>query len=152
MSDVEKALHHARATGDFERILGLIPYAQFMGFQIEADLESRDLVVVMPFADHLIGNANVDALHGGTLGSLMESAGIFTLLWAGETVRVPKTINITVEYLRKGERGKDTYARARLVRHGRRVSNVRVTCWQLGEDGEPRDVAAANAHFLLSES
>ena len=154
MSKLAAGLHQARETGDFDALLAQIPYARFMGFQISAG--EAGLIVKMPFADHLIGNGNVDALHGGTLGSLMESAGIFTLLWAGETVRVPKTINITVEYLRKAERGMDTYARAEIIRHGRRVANVRTFCWQRAEGSRPpargqeRLVAAANAHFLLA--
>ena len=145
MAALSSALHNARDTGDFAPLLAMIPYASFMGFEV--GIEDGDLLVTMPYAEHLIGNGSVDALHGGTLGSLMESAGIFKLLWSAETVRVPKTINITVEFLQKAERGKDTYARAEFIRHGRRVANVRITCWQ---DDPSKLVAAANAHFLLT--
>lgn len=146
MSDsLAGVLAEARATRDFSRLVELIPYARFMGFEVT--IEQADVLVTMPFGDHLMGNTNVDAIHGGTLGALMETAGIFKLLWAGDTVRVPKTINITVEYLRKAERGKATYASAEFIRQGRRVANVRTECWQ---DDRSRLVAAANAHFLLT--
>jgi acyl-coenzyme A thioesterase PaaI-like protein len=84
-------------------------------------------------------------LHGGTLGALMESTAIFKLLWHGETTAVPKTINITVEYLR-GARPEDVFARAVFTRHGRRVANVRVFAYQ---DDPERPAAVATAHFLL---
>jgi len=87
----------------------------------------------------------VPALHGGTLGALMESTAIFKLLWHGETTTVPKTINITVEYLR-GARPQDVLARAEFTRRGRRVANVRVSAWQ---DDPDEPVAVATAHFLL---
>lgn len=145
MTDLSTALHHARATNDFTSLLAMIPYARFMGFEVS--IVDGDLRVTMPYAEHLIGNGSVDALHGGTLGAMMESTAIFKLLWSAETVRVPKTINITVEYLQKAERGKHTYARAEFIRHGRRVANVRTFCWQ---DDPSSLVAAANAHFLLT--
>ena len=99
----------------------------------------------MKYSDHLVGNANVPALHGGTLGALMESTAIFMLLWEGETESIPKTINITVEYLR-GARPQDVFAKALFTRHGRRVANVRVYAYQ---DNPDKPVAVATAHFLL---
>ena len=125
---IADVLREARATRDFDPLIATIPYARFMGFRV--DIEHADVLVTMPFGDHLMGNTTVDAIHGGTLGALMETAGIFKLLWAADTVQVPKTINITVEYLRKAERGKDTFARAEFIRQGRRVANVRTECWQ----------------------
>ena len=132
-----------RETGDFGPLQESIPYARFMG--ITAELVEDDVVGRMEYSDHLVGNATVPALHGGTLGALMESTAIFKLLWHGETTAVPKTINITVEYLRTA-RPEAVFARAEFTRRGRRVANVRVFAYQ--EDRE-RPVAVATAHFLL---
>jgi uncharacterized protein (TIGR00369 family) len=137
------AVTAVRETGDFTAMQQAIPYTRFMG--ITAELVDGDVVGRMQYSDHLIGNAAVPALHGGTLGALMESTAIFKLLWHGETTAVPKTINITVEYLRSA-RAEDVFARAVFTRHGRRVANVRVFAFQ--EDPE-RPVAVATAHFLL---
>lgn len=137
------AVASLRETGDFAAVQETIPYARFMG--ITAELVDGEVIGRMRYADHLVGNASVPALHGGTLGALMESTAIFKLLWHGETTTVPKTINITVEYLR-GARPEDVFARAEFTRHGRRVANVRVFAYQ--EDLE-RPVAVATAHFLL---
>jgi uncharacterized protein (TIGR00369 family) len=132
-----------RETGDFTAIQEAIPYARFMG--ITAELVDDEVIGRMRYSDHLVGNASVPALHGGTLGALMESTAIFKLLWHGETTAVPKTINITVEYLR-GAGPEDVLARATFTRHGRRVANVRVFAYQ---DDPECPVAVATAHFLL---
>lgn len=137
------AVTAVRDSGDFTALQESIPYARFMG--ISAELVDGDVVGRMVYSDHLVGNASVPALHGGTLGALMESTAIFKLLWKGETAAVPKTINITVEYLR-GARPQDVFAKAVFTRHGRRVANVRVFAYQ---DDPDKPVAVATAHFLL---
>ncbi|RMH38538.1 MAG: PaaI family thioesterase [Deltaproteobacteria bacterium] len=137
------AIRLARDTGNVDGLVRLIPYLQFMG--ISMHLRDGELVGRLAFSDHLIGNARIQALHGGTLGALLESTAVFKLLVEAETVKLPKTINITVEYLRSGK-PLDTFARAEFIRHGRRVANVRAWAWQ---DDPDRPIAAANAHFLL---
>jgi uncharacterized protein (TIGR00369 family) len=132
-----------RESGDFSPLQEAIPYTRFMG--ITAELVDGDVRGRMQYSEHLVGNASVPALHGGTLGALMESTAIFKLLWHGETEAVPKTINITVEYLR-GARPQDVLARAVFTRRGRRVANVRVFAYQ---DDPDEPVAVATAHFLL---
>lgn len=143
MTPLRASLEHARATGDFGPLNAAIPYARFLG--IEVALVDGDVLGTMRYADHIVGNPRVDALHGGTLGALLESTAIFKILWEAETPTVPKTVNITVEYLRTAAR-RDTFARASFTRHGRRVANVRVVAFQ---DDPERPVAAANAHFLI---
>lgn len=142
--NLRERLDLARSSGDFDALLEAIPYARFLGFSVIRD--GSDLIGKMSFADHLVGNAKVHALHGGTLGALLELTAVCKLLAVGDSVAVPKTVNITVEYLRTG-RMTDTFARATVTRHGRRVANVRVLAYQ---DDPSKPVAAANAHFLLT--
>jgi acyl-coenzyme A thioesterase PaaI-like protein len=99
----------------------------------------------MRYADHLIGNPALPALHGGTLGALLESAAIFELFYRAETIVLPKTITITVDYLRSGQ-AVDTHARGTVTRHGKRVANVRVEAWQADRS---LPVATAHAIFLV---
>ncbi|MEM8609905.1 MAG: PaaI family thioesterase [Myxococcota bacterium] len=143
MSLVRDAVENLRTTGDFEALQEVIPYAKFMG--ITARIDDDDVLATMHYSDHLVGNPVAQKLHGGTLGALLESTAIFKLLWHGETNAVPKTINITVEYLRGADQA-DVFARAEFTRHGRRVANVRVFAWQ-ADPAKP--VAVATAHFLL---
>jgi acyl-coenzyme A thioesterase PaaI-like protein len=102
----------------------------------------------MRYGDHLIGNPSLPALHGGTLGALLESAAIFELLWRAETALLPKTITLTVDYLRSGA-PIDTHARGVVTRQGRRVTNVRMEAWQADRNAP---VATAHAIFLVMRS
>ena len=46
-----------------------------------------------------------------------------------ELQRPPKTINITIDYLRSAK-GEDLYARAVVHKLGRRIASVRAEAWQ----------------------
>lgn len=142
MTLVEK-LAEARASGDYQALLEAVPYSTFLG--LSARLEGSELITTMTYAPHLIGNPTLPALHGGTLGALLESAAIFELLVRAETIVLPKTITLTVDYLRSGK-PVDTHAHATVTRQGRRVTNVRVEAWQ---DSRAVPVATANAIFLV---
>lgn len=61
--------------------------------------------------------------------------------------RLPKTIDFTVDYLRSGL-PRDAYARARVVRSGRRYASVQVEAWQ---DQRARLFAQATGHFLMPQ-
>ena len=133
----------ARAAGRLEDLVAEIPYARWLGL-CAAEVD-RELIVTMTYAPQLIGNASLPALHGGTLGALLESAAIFELLWRSETLVLPKTITLTVDFLRPAG-PRDTHARGTVTRHGRRVANVRVEAWQ---DDRSAPVASAHAIFLV---
>jgi uncharacterized protein (TIGR00369 family) len=136
----------ARAAGSLDGLIEAIPYARFLG--LGARLDDGVVTMTMRHGDHLVGNPTLPALHGGTLGALLESTAIFQLLWSSETVVVPKTITITVDYLRSG-RPVDTHARGVVTRQGRRVANVRVEAWQ---DDPANPIASAHCHFLIKRA
>jgi acyl-coenzyme A thioesterase PaaI-like protein len=136
-------LDAAKRDGDYQRFIDSVPYARWLN--LTAGMIDGELITTMRYSDHLIGNPALPALHGGTLGALLESAAIFELLWRAETIVLPKTITLTVDYLRSGG-PVDTHARGIVTRHGRRVTNVRMEAWQ-GDRATP--VATAHAIFLV---
>ena len=146
MTSFVDQLAEARRTGHCQSVLDAVPYARFLG--LTAALHGDELITTMAFASHLIGNPALPALHGGTLGALLESAAIFELLWHAEVLVLPRTITLTIDYLRPGG-PHDTHARGIVTRHGRRVANVRVEAWQ-ADRGTP--VASAHAIFLVTPS
>lgn len=133
----------ARSSDDFGPLLAAIPYAQFLGVGIT--VQGGKLLGTMRYSDYLVGNPAVPALHGGTIGALLESTAIFNVLWQADTLVLPKTINITIDYLRSAK-PVETYCCATITKQGRRVVNVHAVAYQ--EDVE-RPVASANAHFLV---
>lgn len=146
MKQLVDTIESAKRAGDPGRLTAAIPYTRFMGISFDVDEPGNGVVVgKMTFADALIGDPTVPALHGGTLGALLESTAIFQLLWAAQTVVVPKTISITIEFLRPGQ-PRDTFARGLITKLGRRIANVRVEAWQTTRE---QPIATAIAHFLI---
>jgi uncharacterized protein (TIGR00369 family) len=143
LSTLLEKLEEARRTGDYHGFVGAIPYMRFLGVTLE--VRGGMLTGRMPSADHLIGNPTVPALHGGTLGALLETSAQFELLHRAETIVWPKTITITIDYLRPGK-PQDTYVRAEVVKQGRRVATVQARAWQEHED---QPIAAATVILLI---
>lgn len=141
---VPELVREVRQSRDYARLTQAIPYARFLGIGVEN--VAGEVLCRMTYAPPLIGNSLIPALHGGTLGALLESAAVFELLLNSDIEHVPKTITLTVDFLRPGK-PLDTYARAHVTRQGRRVANVRVEAWQ---DERSRPIATANALLLLS--
>jgi acyl-coenzyme A thioesterase PaaI-like protein len=126
-------------TGLVERI----PYARLIGMQ--ADRDADGLVCRLPFAQTIVGNARLPAVHGGVVGAFLEMTAMLALLDQGDGDRVPKPINFSVDYLRSAGPS-ETFGRAEIVKLGRRIANVRV----LADQGEPaRPVAAGIGNFRL---
>ena len=140
-----------------DRLLARVPYVRWLG--VAVDRRGDELTAVLPFSDKLIGNPVLPALHGGVTAAFLETTAVLGLLWAtldgrhglpeGDEglPRLPKTIDFTVDYLRSGT-ARDAYARARVVRLGRRYASVQVEAWQ---DSRERPFAQANGHFLMPQ-
>jgi uncharacterized protein (TIGR00369 family) len=122
--------------------LAASPYARFLGLRI--DLADGRVTGVLPYAPHLIGNVVLPALHGGVVGAFLELTSLAQLAELAPGAQV-RTVDVTVDYLRSS-RAVDSYARAEVMRLGRRVANVRAVAWQ---GDERRPVATLRGHFLL---
>ena len=142
-----KMLAELRAQGrgrDMQAVAEQIPYARFLGIQV--DRKGNEITVILPFSEHLVGNVVLPALHGGAIGALLEITAILQLLHDNACERLPKTIDLSVAYLRSG-RPQPTYGRAIVTRHGRRVANVRSEIWQ---DARSEPIAVSHGHYLLT--
>ncbi len=125
------------------RALELIPYARFIGVALDETPEG--LVCRLPFRDDLVGNVGLPAVHGGVVGAFLELTALVGLIDQADSDRVPRPINFSVDYLRSvGPR--ETRARAEIVKHGRRIANVRVIAWQ---EDPVKPVAAGIGNFLV---
>lgn len=125
-------------------ILGRIPYAQFLG--VRAELHGDEMTAVLPYAEHLIGNPALPAIHGGVLGAFMEMTALAQLSIKEGQARQPRVIDVSIEYLRSG-RPLTTYARAEIKKVGRRIANVHVEAWQ---DQRASPIAFLRGHFLVT--
>ena len=125
-------------------LMASVPYMRFLG--MSAELAGDEMTAILPFAPHLVGNVMLPALHGGVLGAFLEMTALAQLSVREPQRRLPKTIDVTIEYLRPG-RALTTYARADVRKLGRRIANVHVEAWQ---ENRASPVAALRGHFMLS--
>ncbi len=142
--EILKQLREAGRAHDMQALVDHIPFAGFMGVSI--DRKGNEVTTVLPFQDKLIGNPNIPAIHGGVLGAFLELTSVIQLLSDLQCERLPKTVDISIDYLRSA-RAAETYGRAIVTRQGRRVANVRAALWQ-EEINKP--VAASHGQFLLT--
>lgn len=137
-------MREAGRAQDMQALLDSIPYARFLG--IAAERKGNEITTILPFQDHLVGNIMLPAIHGGVIGAFLEITATVQLLFDNQCERLPKTIDISIDFLRSG-RGVATYGRAIVTRHGRRVANVRSEIWQ---EERAKPIAAAHGHYLLT--
>ncbi|MGC8203549.1 PaaI family thioesterase [Aliiroseovarius sp. PTFE2010] len=141
-----------------------VPYVRFLGILFER--HGDELTAVLPFKEDLIGNPVMPAIHGGVTAAFLEVAAVIELTWSSfwddlesdqisaeeitrdHLPRYPKTIDFTIDYLRTGL-PRDAYARARVVRSGRRYASVHVEAWQ---DNRLRPFAQGTGHFLMQDN
>ena len=142
---MHNSIKELKAEGRLVEVSKLIPYAEFLGLDCLED-SGLGLIAVLRQNETNIGNFIARNIHGGVIGALLEHAAIVTLWENYDMDSVPKTINISIDYLRPAKEG-ETFAKAELIRQGRRIANLRIQAWQ----GDPtKPVAAAHAHFLLA--
>lgn len=150
-----------RRDGALRTLVDGIPYIRFLGMEVER--RGDELTALLRYADHLIGDPRLPALHGGVTAAFLEVTAIielgWTMIWEDleakrldpsslspqHMPRLPRTIDLSVDYLRPGL-PRDAYARARVIRSGRRYASVFVECWQ---DNRARPFAQATGHFTM---
>lgn len=163
MADRNEPLHQIKSRRDtaLTALVAGVPYIAWL--RISFERHGDELTATLPYDPKLIGNPMLPALHGGVTAAFLETTAIIELTWSamwadlesgkitpdaqveGSLPRLPKTIDLTVDYLRSGL-PRDAYARARVVRAGRRYASVQVEAWQ---DNRTRLIAQATGHFLM---
>ncbi len=142
--EILKQLREEGRARDMQALLDHIPYARFLGLQV--DIKGSEVTTILPFKESLVGNTTLPAIHGGAIGAFLEFTSVIQLLFDTQCERLPKTVDISIDYLRSG-RPVDTFGRAVVTRQGRRVANVRTEIWQ---EEKHKPIAASHGHFLLT--
>ena len=126
----------------------LTPYARALGIALDR-IEDGVPILRVEFADAVQGRPG--ALHGGAISGLLETAGYAllraALVEAGRPAAM-KPINLTVQFLASGK-PRPTFARARIVKLGRRTANLSIEAWQ---DDPARPIASAVLNVMVVEA
>ena len=140
----ELARLEAQRDDVLEAMAQTVPYNRFIG--VRFDRLGDELTGRMPFGEQVVGNPFLPAIHGGVTGAFLEITALTQLAWGrvwtildaggaeadavagGAFPAWPKTIDITIDYLRTG-RPRQTFSRAKVQKAGRRVAHVHVEAW-----------------------
>ena len=92
MELLAKAAREGRPV-DVAELMAAVPYCEFLG--LKASLRGEEVVIEMPFDAKLVGNPIIPALHGGVIGSLLETAAIAQAIWSTRAVKITSSRQAT---------------------------------------------------------
>lgn len=102
-----------------------IPFNKLLGLRVDM-LRRGECVLRVPWMDHLIGDTQRPAVHGGVISMLADTAGgaaCFSML-SNPADRV-STVDLRVDYLRPGP-SMDLLCHAKTIRVGNKVAVARM--------------------------
>jgi uncharacterized protein (TIGR00369 family) len=99
----------------------LIPFNKWLGVKVER-MERGNVTLAIPWREELIGDPVRQALHGGVISTLADTAGGICVWTALEDPALGRlsTIDLRVDYLRPGRREK-LVAAASAIRIGAKI-------------------------------
>ena len=100
----------------------------------------------LPFHEDLIGDPVAGVLHGGAITALMDACCGAAVFMALKEPQAIATLDLRIDYLRRGEPGKDVVTEAEVIKMTRSVAFTRA----IAHHGDPDDpVAAAAGSFMV---
>ncbi len=115
-----------------------IPFNKYLGVRV-VEIDRGHVRLEIPFRDELIGDPLRQAMHGGVMSALADTAGGCAVWSAVEDPRARvSTIDMRVDYLRPGKR-ETLVCEASIVRLGKRVG---VSDMRLFHPSAPADTIA----------
>lgn len=120
---------------EVQAFMDSIPFNKVLGLRVTF-LDSGLCNMKVPFREDLIGDPIRRALHGGVISAALDTCG-GAALWTqcGEGDRL-STVDLRVDYLRKGE-PEDLYVDGTVLRLGNRVGVTEMVAYHPGRRDEP---------------
>lgn len=131
-----------------ERFIALLPHAKALGMALDSVGDGK-AALVMPYADHLVGDPKTGVLHGGAVSALLDTCCGADVMSHPKSPAATATIDLRIEYLRSATPGQRIKAVATCYHVTRSVAFVRARA--LDEDAE-RPVAMATGTFTVGTS
>jgi uncharacterized protein (TIGR00369 family) len=122
-----------------------VPHNRALGLRF-VDFAQGEATIVLPFAEHLVGNPETGVLHGGAITSLLDAtcgAAVFMKLAEPRPIA---TLDLRIDYLRTGKPHQDVICKAQCYKVTRNVAFVRGVAYH---DDESDPIAAAAGSFII---
>lgn len=128
-----------------------VPHSAAIGMTF-VDVEPDAAILMVPYANKLVGNPDTGVIHGGVITSLLDNAaGIAVHCHMGERTGMA-TLDLRIDYMRPATPGEDVYARAECYMVTNSVAFVRGSAYHLkdGEHDLQNPIATCVASFMLT--
>jgi uncharacterized protein (TIGR00369 family) len=139
---------------DRERVLPLLDagFRKMVPHNAALDIRVVDAapgvcVLLLPWAEHLVGNPETGVLHGGAITSLLDACSGGAVFLKMQSPLPIATLDLRIDYLKPATPRRDVIARAECYKLGRNVAFVRGLAYH---DTADDPIAAASATFMLS--
>ena len=122
-----------------------VPHNRALGLRF-IDFADGEATMLLPFAEHLVGNPETGVLHGGAITSLLDAtcgAAVFMKLQSPEPIA---TLDLRIAYLKRGEPRREVRCKAQCYKVTRHVAFVRGSAYH---DDESDPIAAAAGSFII---
>ncbi len=122
-----------------------VPHNRALGLRF-VDFEEGEATIVLPFAEHLVGNPTTGVLHGGAITSLLDAtcgAAVFMKLGLPAPIA---TLDLRIDYLKMAEPRRDVRCKAQCYKLTRTIAFVRGLAFH---DDESDPIAAAAGSFVV---
>jgi len=114
---------HSFSLADLNSILHLAPFHQWLGLRA-AEIAKNSITIEVPWRKEFVSNPQIEATHGGILASLIDLAGLYTIIVAGGSVSA--TADLHVDYHRAALPG-TLIVKTQVLKLGSCVSTARAT-------------------------
>ncbi len=124
-----------------------IPHANALGMQL-AEISDGTAVIVMPYAEKLIGDPKTGVIHGGAVSAVMDTCCGAAVMSHPSAPGGTATIDLRIDYMRAATPGQTITTTATCYHITRNVAFVRATA--VDEDFD-NPVATASGSFTVEK-
>ncbi|MEM0985514.1 MAG: PaaI family thioesterase [Pseudomonadota bacterium] len=124
-----------------------VPWANALGFEL-VKVERARAIARVAWREDLVGDAETGVMAGGVITSILDNICGVAISAALDTFKSMATLDLRIDYMRPGEKGRDIIAEAECYHVTRSVAFTRAWAYHETRD---RIVASASGAFALND-
>lgn len=132
-----------RLFGQVSRFVGSLAQCQHLGIR-PMSATDNELVLELPYSQHIVGNPETGVIHGGAITTLMDTASGTVVICALPEFELCPTLDLRVDYMAAAEPEKPVFAHAVAYKVTRNIIFTRCEAYQ--EEG--KTIARCVATFM----
>jgi uncharacterized protein (TIGR00369 family) len=122
-----------------------VPHNRALGLRF-VDFAKGEATILLPFAEHLVGNPETGVLHGGAVTSLLDATcGAAVFMELAEPMPIA-TLDLRIDYLKMAEPRRDILCKATCYKVTKNVAFVRGIAYH---EDENDPLASAAGSFII---